>query len=115
MKKIFEKLKTKIVHKLGGYMCDPSDRADLNVVQQFERKYVELEAGYFYNHPDLLDGDNVKEWVYKELAYKLANEMLDMGLIQFLEYPSEPIFQPSCKIKARICVEDRRLEKHDDV
>jgi hypothetical protein len=110
---IFEKLRKKLIRKLGGYVIDPERGPDYVKVTTRQKAYVTLEAQYMKSHPDIWNTKEIQDWVEKELAYKLANEMLDMGLIRFIEFPvtgarGEGLIP--CRILASITVEDNRFD-----
>lgn len=110
---ISDKLRKKLIRKLGGYVVDPERGPDYVKVTTHQKAYVTLEAQYMKSHPDIWNTKELQDWVEKELAYKLANEMLEMGLIRFIEFPvtgarGEGLIQ--CRILASITVEDNRFD-----
>ena len=87
MKKIFEKLRQKLIKKLGGYVYDPKIHD------------VPLEITYYHKHFARISADwdcrndlgvefykEHKDYVQKELAYKLADQMLKDNIISFIEF-----------------------------
>lgn len=109
---IFENLRKKLIRKLGGYVVDPDREPGCIKLIPYQKSYVTLEASYFKDHPDILNGKDLKEWVYKELAYKLADEMLKEDLIRFVEFPyvgDNSLIKN--RVVASITLEDHRLPK----
>lgn len=78
MKKIFEKLKHKIIRKLGGHVVDPNEECTVHVSQ---RRLITMCSKEIVPTFAL---NNVKLCAYheKELAIKLAENLLAEGLIE---------------------------------
>ena len=79
MKKIFEKLKHKIIRKLGGYVVDPNEECVVHVSQ---RRLITMCSKEIVPTSIL---NNVKLCAYheNEAAIRLAENLLAEGLIEF--------------------------------
>lgn len=79
MKKIFEKLKHKIIRKLGGYVVDPNEECAVHVSQ---RRLITMCSKLIAPTSVL---NNVKLCAYheNELAIRLVENLLADGLIEF--------------------------------
>lgn len=79
MKKIFEKLRIKIIHKLGGYAVDPHEKCSVHVS---ERKLVTMCSQKIFAHNEL-EEEGWKEYEQRRLAFQLAEELFESDLFEF--------------------------------
>ena len=81
MKKIFEKLKHKIIRKLGGYVVDPNEECTVHVS---ERKLVTMCSDAIL--PSITVNESVYNYKKETLAMKLGKELMKNELIGFNAY-----------------------------
>ena len=81
MKKIFEKLKRKIIRKLGGYVVDPNEEGAVHVSQ---RKLVTMCSDAIL--PSITADKSLYDYKKETLAMKLGKELMKNELIGFNTY-----------------------------
>lgn len=107
MKKIFEKMRIKLIHKLGGYVgSKPVD--EYFDIRTYQKKWATMTVGYTGKGP--LD-DEMRNWIGRELAHKLADKLFEEDLILFFEYPVDFVGGGMYRLDATITVEDIRMPK----
>lgn len=85
MKKIFEKLKHKIIRKLGGYVVDPNEECAVHVSQ---RRLITMCSDTVIDHifPRVGTDKSLYDYEKETLAMKLGKELMKNELIGFNAY-----------------------------
>ena len=100
MKKIFEKLKHKIIRKLGGYIVDPNEECAVHVSQ---RKLITMCSDTVIDHifPRVGTDKFLYDYEKETLAMKLGKELMKRELIEFNAYAES---DDTIKLRAIITV-----------
>lgn len=80
MKKIFEKLKHKIIRKLGGYVVNPNEEYTVHVSQ---RKLITMCSDAILPSITFMDNKDLYKYESETLALKLGKELMKNDLIGF--------------------------------
>jgi len=83
MKKIFEKLKHKIIRKLGGYVVDPNEECAVHVSQ---RRLITICSDAILPSITFADNKDLYEYESETLALKLGKELMKNDLIGFTAF-----------------------------
>ena len=98
MKKIFEKLKHKIIRKLGGYVVDPNEECAVHMSQ---RRLITMCSDAILPSITFTDYKDLYKYESETLALKLGKELMKNNFIGFTAFKES---DDTVKLRAVITV-----------